>query len=102
MLEQLDLSRSLSKQEYKAVMQPLKFELYEIGRAVYESHSPVIIVFEGWGTAGKGRAITELTTRLDPRGFRVYPINPPGTRERKPCRTSADECGEAGMIGASP
>ncbi len=83
MLEQLDLTRELSKQEYRAVMQPLKFEMYEIGRAVHDSKTPVIVVFEGWGTAGKGRAITELTARLDPRGFRVHPINPPSTRESR-------------------
>lgn len=83
MLEQLDLTRALTKEEYRALMQPLKFQLYEIGRAVHDSKTPVIIVLEGWGTAGKGRAITELTTRLDPRGFRVYPINPPSTRETR-------------------
>lgn len=81
MLEQLDLARKLNKEEYRARMKPLKFEMYEMGRAVHDSKTPVIVVFEGWGTAGKGRAITELTARLDPRGFRVYPINPPSTRE---------------------
>jgi polyphosphate kinase 2 (PPK2 family) len=69
MLEQLDLTRALTPDEYRARMKPLKFEMYELGRAVYDSHTPVIIVFEGWGTAGKGRAITELAARLDPRGF---------------------------------
>lgn len=83
MLEQLDLTRELDKETYRAVMQPLKFQMYEIGRAIHDSKTPVIVVFEGWGTAGKGRAITELTTRLDPRGFRVHPINPPSTREAR-------------------
>lgn len=81
MLEQLDLTRALSQEEYRARIKPLKFEMYQIGRAVFESKTPVIVVFEGWGAAGKGRAITELTARLDPRGFRVYPINPPSPRE---------------------
>lgn len=83
MLEQLDLTHELSKEQYRARMQPLKFEMYEIGRAVFDTRTPVIVVFEGWGTAGKGRAITALTERLDPRGFRVHPINPPGTREQR-------------------
>lgn len=81
MLEQLDLTRELSQDEYRARMKSLKFEMYEIGRAVHDSKTPVIVVFEGWGAAGKGRAITELTVRLDPRGFRVHPINPPSPRE---------------------
>lgn len=83
MLEQLDLTLTLNKTEYRTIMQPLKFEMYELGRAIYESKTPVLVIFEGWGTAGKGRAITELTSRLDPRGFRVYPINPPTTRENR-------------------
>lgn len=83
MLEQLDLTRALSQEEYRARMKPLRFEIYEIGRAVYDSKTPVMLVFDGWGAAGKGRAITELTARLDPRGFRVHPINPPSTRETR-------------------
>lgn len=83
MLEQLDLTRQLPPDEYRARIKPLKFEMYELGRAVHDSHTPVIVVFEGWGTAGKGRAITELAARLDPRGFRVHPINPPGSREAR-------------------
>jgi AMP-polyphosphate phosphotransferase len=83
MLEQLDLTHALSQEEYRARMKPLRFEMYEIGRAVYDSKTPVMVVFDGWGTAGKGRAITELTARLDPRGFRVHPINPPSTRETR-------------------
>ena len=83
MLEQLDLTRELSQDEYRARMRPLKFQMYEIGRAAHDSKTPVIVVFEGWGAAGKGRAITELTARLDPRGFRVHPINPPTTREQR-------------------
>lgn len=83
MLEQLDLTRALSKDEYRARMTPLKFEMYQIGRAVFESKTPVLIVFEGIGTAGMGRAITALVTRLDPRGYRVHPISAPGKREQR-------------------
>lgn len=83
MLEQLDLTRTLTKDEYRARMQPLKFELYQIGRAVFESSTPVLVVFEGVGTAGMGRAISSLVTRLDPRGYRVHPISAPSERERR-------------------
>ncbi|GIL15711.1 MAG: hypothetical protein BroJett039_08840 [Chloroflexota bacterium] len=81
MLEQLDLTRALSKEEYRARMQPLKFEMTLSGRAVFESRTPVIVVFEGIGTAGMGRAISEVVTRLDPRGYRVWPIHAPNVRE---------------------
>lgn len=81
MLEQIDLTKSLSKTEYKQRMEPLKLKLYSIGHAVFESGTPVVIVFEGWGASGKGTSIAELTSRLDPRGFRVYPISSPSARE---------------------
>lgn len=36
-----------------------------------------VIVFEGWDAAGKGGAIRRLTGKLDPRGFKVWPIGAP-------------------------
>jgi polyphosphate kinase 2 (PPK2 family) len=77
MLEQIDLAKSLTKKEYKQRMDALNVKMYSIGHAVYESKTPVAVVFEGWGAAGKGTTIAELTSRLDPRGFRVYPISTP-------------------------
>lgn len=77
MLEQVNLEVSLSKEEYKQRMDALKLKLYSVGHAVYETQTPVVLVFEGWSTSGKGDAIAEMTTRLDPRGFRVYPITAP-------------------------
>jgi AMP-polyphosphate phosphotransferase len=85
MLEQVDLAKSLSKADYQRRKDALNLKLYSIGHAVFESGTPVVVVFEGWGTAGKGTAIAELTSRLDPRGFRVYPItNPQPHEERYP------------------
>jgi polyphosphate kinase 2 (PPK2 family) len=78
MLEQVDLTRSLTKAEYKERMDALKLKLYDIGHAVYESKTPVVILFEGWGQSGRGSIIAQLTPWLDPRGFRVYPIEAPG------------------------
>ncbi|MGE5138231.1 MAG: polyphosphate kinase 2 family protein, partial [Rudaea sp.] len=83
MLEQVDLNRSLNDDEYHERMAALKLKMYDLGHAVYVSKTPVVIVFEGWGCAGKGRAIAELTSRLDPRGFRVYPTGPANCVERE-------------------
>ncbi|MGB8646146.1 MAG: hypothetical protein WCF84_12980 [Anaerolineae bacterium] len=85
MLEQIDLKKALSKEEYKWRMDALRLKMYSVSHAVYESHTPVVVVFEGWGAAGKGTTIAELTAQIDPRGFRVYPINAPrGYEERFP------------------
>jgi len=81
MLEQVDLSLSLSKREYKRRLPELQQRLYDLEHAVFEAGVPVAIVFEGWAAAGKGGAIKVLTERLDARGFRVAPITPPRTFE---------------------
>jgi polyphosphate kinase 2 (PPK2 family) len=44
---------------------------------------PTVIVFEGWDASGKGTAISALTQRLDPRGFKLYPISVPRTSEQQ-------------------
>lgn len=83
MLDQVDLSRSLSK---KAFAEGLRFErkrLYDLEKMAFDAGLPSIIVFEGWDASGKGTTITELTRRLDPRGFKTYAIQAPRTDEMK-------------------
>jgi polyphosphate kinase 2 (PPK2 family) len=81
MLEQIDLDQSLSKAEYKRRLPELQSRLYDLQHAVFEAGIPVAVVFEGWAAAGKGSAISVLSERMDPRGFRVVPITPPQTVE---------------------
>lgn len=83
MLEQVDLTKSLSAADHKQRMGALRLKMYNIGRAVYASWTPVMIVFEGWSAGGKGTMIAELTSRLDPRGFRVYPITATRRQEER-------------------
>jgi AMP-polyphosphate phosphotransferase len=42
-----------------------------------------VILFEGWDAAGKGTAISAVTQRLDPRGFKLYPITMARTYEQR-------------------
>jgi polyphosphate kinase 2 (PPK2 family) len=70
-LEDVDLSRKLDKQEYKARMPKLQLKVGELQRALREKGIPVVIIFEGWGAAGKGTQINNLILSLDPRGFNV-------------------------------
>lgn len=83
MLEKIDLSKKLPKAEYKQLMPKLQNRLYELQKASWDAHIPVIILFEGWDAAGKGTSIQKLTSRLDPRGFKLYPIRPARTYESK-------------------
>ena len=82
MLEKIDLSKKLSKKEYKAQLPKLRRRLYDLQRKAWETNVPSIILFEGWDAAGKGTAIQTLTARLDPRGFKLYPIRGARTYEK--------------------
>jgi polyphosphate kinase 2 (PPK2 family) len=81
MLEKIDLTRTLSKKEYKFKIPHLQRRLYDLEKACWDAKIPSIIVFEGWDAAGKGTSINLLTSRLDPRGFKLYPIQAPRTFE---------------------
>jgi polyphosphate kinase 2 (PPK2 family) len=83
MLEYVNLELALPKEEYDKRLRPLQQRLYELEFAVNEAKVPVMIVFEGWAATGKGRLISVLAERLDPRGFRVVPITPPRTIEMR-------------------
>jgi AMP-polyphosphate phosphotransferase len=81
MLEKIDLTRELSKKEYKALIPRLQRRLYDLEKACWDAKLPSVILFEGWDAAGKGTSINLLTSRLDPRGFKLYPIQAPRTFE---------------------
>ena len=81
MLEKIDLTRKLSKGEYKAQIPRLQRRLYDLEKACWDAEIPSVIILEGWDAAGKGTSINLLTSRLDPRGFKLYPIQAPRTFE---------------------
>jgi polyphosphate kinase 2 (PPK2 family) len=81
MLEKVDLTRSISKEEYKKRLPDLQTSLYELQLATSEAGLASIIVFEGWEAAGKGTCINALTSRLEPRAFKLHVIQQPRTHE---------------------
>jgi polyphosphate kinase 2 (PPK2 family) len=82
MLEKIDLNRKLPKDEYKKLLPQLQRRLYDLEKACWDAKIPSVIVFEGWDAAGKGTSINLLTSRLDPRGFKLYPIQEARTFEK--------------------
>lgn len=74
MLEKIDLSKTLDKKEYKKRMEELEPKLSLLQRELRAMGVPVMIVFEGFGAAGKGNQINKLIHPMDPRGFSVYTI----------------------------
>jgi len=83
MLGNINLGRKLSREEYKSVLPALQQRLYDLEKACWDQNVPTIIAFEGWDASGKGTAIGGLTQRLDPRGFKLYPITAPRTYEQQ-------------------
>ena len=75
MLEKVDLNKKMSKEDYKNIIGGLQLKLADLERQVKEYKIPVIIVFEGWGSSGKGTLINKLILPLDPRGFNVHTTN---------------------------
>ena len=82
MLEKIDLTRKLPKEEYKRLIPQLQRRLYDLEKSCWDAKIPSIIVCEGWDAAGKGTSINLLTSRLDPRGFQLYPIREARTFEK--------------------
>ncbi len=81
MLEQIDLTKKLPKREFKARLPYLRDRLYDLQKACWDAGIPSVILFEGWDAAGKGTSVKALTRRLEPRGFKLYPIQAPRTYE---------------------
>src|SRR5512141_2323392 len=81
MLEKVDLSITYPKEDYKSRIAYLRNHLYDLQKACWEGGIPSVILFEGWDASGKGSSINLLTQRLDPRGFKLYPIQAPRTHE---------------------
>jgi polyphosphate kinase 2 (PPK2 family) len=82
MLDQVDLSSSVSKEDHAKLAPPLYERLRLAQYALKDARIPTVIVFEGWDAAGKGLAISRLLKRIDPRGFQVYPARPPTEDEQ--------------------
>ncbi|OEH93372.1 polyphosphate kinase 2 family protein [Bacillus solimangrovi] len=83
-LDMVDLTKEISsKKEYKKQLKYLQFEMLKLQQTLLFNEIPAIFVFEGWDAAGKGGAIKRLTQRLDPRGYKVYPISAPTHEEKQ-------------------
>lgn len=82
MLKDVDLSLSLSKEEYEKVLPDRQLTLIRLQQKIRKAGVPVIIMYEGWDASGKGGSILRITEKLDPRGYKVYPIGVPTDVEK--------------------
>ena len=80
-LSGVDLTKTLTKEEYKKEIDRLQKRLEFLHSEIYRLRIPVVLGFEGWDAGGKGGAIKRLTSHLDPRGYRVNPTASPNDIE---------------------
>jgi AMP-polyphosphate phosphotransferase len=81
-IEELDLSRSLTEAEYERRLPLLQGRLNALARHKRFRDMAVVIAFEGNDAAGKGGTIRRVTRALDARYYDVVPIAAPTDEER--------------------
>ncbi len=83
-VERLDGTLTLPKQQYKKALKEQQARLSELFRRAREKRvgDSIILLFEGDDAAGKGGAIRRITAALDARSYRVIPIAAPTDEER--------------------
>lgn len=82
-LDTVKMRRKFSdKSDYVETEAALQVRMMEVQQAYFRQRRRAVIVFEGWDAAGKGGGIRRLTTRLDPRSVKVWPIGAPSEEEQ--------------------
>jgi polyphosphate kinase 2 (PPK2 family) len=88
-LDELDLSRRLSREEEARRLEAASNRLLELrltlGGLLGDGRlgPPVCVLFEGWDASGKGGAIRRLVTPMDPRHVRVASFAAPTYDEKR-------------------
>ena len=81
LLKDTDLSQSISKDAYRDMLTVRQERIEYLHHELYRQRIPMVMVYEGWDASGKGGNIRRLTEKMDPRGYEVHPISPPGKTE---------------------
>ena len=82
MLHSIDLTKSLTREEYVRDLIRYQLQLRALAYQLYVQKRPLVIVYEGWDAGGKGGNIKRVTEKLDPRGYEVFPIAAPAGEDR--------------------
>ena len=69
------------KEEIKTRLQTARSQLYDFQMKIKEHKIPVIVLFEGWGSSGKGSTIGKVIKNIDPRFFKVATMSAPTAEE---------------------
>lgn len=99
MLKNIVFAQKPEEEELKTRLKSAREKLAGLQMKIKEKKIPVLVLVEGWGTAGKGSAIGQIIQNIDPRFFKVATMDQPTEEEkRKPflCRyfTKLPEAGK--------
>lgn len=73
------------EEELDERLQAARSKLSVLQMQIKEHGLPVLVLFEGWGTAGKGSVLGKVIKNIDPRFFKVATMDEPTEEEgRKP------------------
>lgn len=75
MLEQVDLSGRMTKEEYKPLHDELIAKLVVLQQEARAAGVGLVVLFEGWDGAGKGSRIGDLLYNLDARATHVHVLS---------------------------
>jgi polyphosphate:AMP phosphotransferase len=81
-LTRLDLSKSLTEEEYEKKLAKQQARLAELTRRLRRDRRSLVCGFEGVDAAGKGGAIRRLLSAVDARNSRVMAVAAPTDEER--------------------
>ena len=82
-LASLDMSADIDKTQYAQRLTQLQTRFRALQQAYLKTGDSAIVVFEGWDAAGKGGTIRRISSVMDPRGFRVWPIGAPSAEDAR-------------------
>ena len=71
------------EEQLKAEIKQAQLELAGYQTRIKEANLPVMVIFEGWGAAGKGSVIGRVIKNIDPRFFRVATISEATEEEKR-------------------
>ncbi len=99
MLKNIQFQERPQDDEVKERLRAAREKLAAQQMQIKENKVPVLVLVEGWGTAGKGSLIGQIIQNIDPRFFKVASMDQPTEEEkRKPflCRyfTKIPEAGK--------
>ena len=83
MLNNVDFLTKPEKEELKTRLKAEQEKLNALQMKLKEHKLPVLVLFEGWGSAGKGTLIGEVIHNIDPRFFKVATFKLPTEEEKR-------------------